>query len=103
MEKAGRKKIYITRKESKILKKKSRRGKLNENRFTDIEWLRMNNFEKGKYKIGQVIKSEEDLINNLYKIDKVVDKGKYNMYIAKNIKFGWTLTITDKDDYEIVE
>lgn len=62
-----------------------------------------NKYTKNRYKVGQVIKSKENLINNLYKIDNVVDKGKYNMYIAKNIKFGWTLTITDKDDYEIVE
>lgn len=67
------------------------------------EKVQENEYTKGKYKIGQTIRSEERLVNNLYKIVQVIDKGNYNMYVAKNIKFDWTITLTDKDDYEIVE
>lgn len=82
-------------------KMKQRNGK-NEERYTDLEYKKMNKFKKGKYKINQLINSKEALKNSIYKIVQVIDKGDYNMYIAKNIRFNWILTLTDKDEYEVI-
>lgn len=79
-----------------------KRVEKNECRYTDEEFIQMNKFRKDKYKIGQLIKTKEELKNKIYRIEQIIDKGQYNMYIAKNIKFGWTLTITDRDEYEII-
>lgn len=67
------------------------------------EMVQENKYKKGKYKVGQLIRSEEKLDNNVYKVVQVIDKKIYNMYVAENLKFNWKITITDKEDYEIVE
>lgn len=72
-------------------------------RITYDQKIKSNKFIKGKYKLGQVIKSDEELINNEYIIVKVYDKGKYNMYEARNTKFNWRYDFTDMDDVRIKE
>lgn len=42
-------------------------------RITYDQKIKSNKFIKGKYKLGQVIKSDEELINNEYIIVKVYD------------------------------
>ena len=61
-----------------------------------------NNFTKGKYKIGQIIKTNEKLIHNLYEIIEIIDKKYYNMYVAKNLKYGWKYDFTDMDELQII-
>ena len=80
-------------------------NKLNYKRegITYEQKIKSNQFIKGKYKIGQVIKTNEGLINNEYTIVKLYDKGKYNLYESRNNKFNWRYDFTDMDNVKIKE
>lgn len=63
--------------------------------------LKGNNFIKRNYKIGDKLEMYDFCTcNSRYvpvKIINIVDKGKYNMYLCKNLISGCKISFTDKE------
>lgn len=63
-----------------------------------------NSFTKNRYKIGQVIKYQDDSRDAFYKIVEEYDKGTYMMYLAESVRFkGRKTCISDKDHFKILK